>query len=56
MTDPERIKLLEETVLLMCKCLDVQRFLDLSENQRDTLMRCVARLTIDMENDNESSN
>jgi len=50
MTDPERIKLLEETVVLMCKCLDVQRFIKLSENQKDTLMSCVATLTLDMEN------
>lgn len=50
MTDSERIKLLEETVVLMCKCLDVQRFLKLSENQRDTLMGYVAKLTADKEN------
>lgn len=48
MTDSERIKLLEEAVLLMCKCLDVQRFQKLSENQRDTLMKCVAWLSLDM--------
>ena len=56
MTDSERIKLLEETVVLMCKCLDVQRFQKLSENQRDTLMGCVAKLTADKENENADSN
>lgn len=48
MTNSERIKLLEETVLLMSKCLDVQRFLKLSERQRNLLMTNIADISLDL--------
>ena len=57
MTDSERIKLLEETVLLMSKCLNVERFLKLNEDRQDLLMANIAHITADLqdlrkENDN----
>ena len=51
MTDSERIELLEETILLMSKCLDVQRFQRLSENQQNRLMTNILRLTLDLDED-----
>jgi hypothetical protein len=48
MTNSERIKLLEETVLLMSKCLDVQRFLKLSERQQNLLMTNIADISLDL--------
>ena len=57
MTDSERIKLLEEAVLLMSKCLDVKRFLNLNEDRQDLLMANILHITADLqdlreENDN----
>ncbi|MBO4542404.1 MAG: hypothetical protein J5725_04395 [Bacteroidales bacterium] len=57
MTDKERIQLLEETVLLMSKCLDVKRFLKLNEDRQDLLMANILHITADLqdlreENDN----
>lgn len=48
MTNSERIKLLEETVLLMSKCLDVQRVLKLSERQQNLLMTNIADISLDL--------
>ncbi len=48
MTNSERIKLLEETVLLMSKCFDVQRFLKLSERQQNLLMTNIASISLDL--------
>ena len=53
MTDSERIKLLEETILLMSKCLDVQRFLKLSERQQDLLMANIVHITADLQENKE---
>ena len=53
MTDSERIKMLEETVILMCKCLDVQRFLRLSENQQERLGTNIMRFSWDLHEDTE---
>ena len=54
MTDSERIKLLEETILLMSKCLDVQRFLKLSESHQDSLMTNIVHITADLQRDGEN--
>lgn len=51
MTDSERIKMLEETVILLSKCLDVQRFQRLSENHQDRLMTNISSLTLDLAGD-----
>jgi len=48
MTNPERIELLERTVLLMCKCLDVSRVQKLPDRQIDDLMRCIASISGDL--------
>ena len=49
MTDKERIQLLEETVLLMSKCLDVKRFLNLNEDRQDLLMANIIHITADLQ-------
>lgn len=48
MTNPERIELLERTVILMCKCLDVSRVQKLSDRQIDDLMKCIASISGDL--------
>jgi len=48
MTDPERIELLERSVILMCKCLDVSRVQKLSDRQLGNLMECIASISGDL--------